>query len=417
LAKTTSCSCDRLDRMKLSPERNTRATARLSSAADPWPSADWKTVFRRRLVRWFRKQGRPLPWRETADPYAIWVSEVMLQQTQVATVIPYYERFLGRFPTASGLAAADEHDVLRLWEGLGYYRRARQLHAAAKRIVADHGGRFPSDGEAVRRLPGIGRYTAGAILSFAFDAREPILEANTLRLFARLLAFQSDLRSSSAQKLLWMAAEAILPKRGSGTLNQALMELGSQVCTPRAPNCSRCPVASLCLTNRDGLHAVIPARTPKPKIEHVREASVVVRNRGKVLLVKRAAGERWAGLWDFPRFPLAGEGESRVQHELIDSVSRLCKLQIEPRGLLTTLRHGVTRFRITLECHEADLVAVSKDDRSRKRRDASAAVTASRERNHPFALQRWVLPAKLADYPLSMTGRKIARLITAKAVV
>ncbi|MEX2141703.1 MAG: A/G-specific adenine glycosylase [Pirellulales bacterium] len=380
---------------------------------DPWPSVAWKSAFRRRLVAWFRKHGRALPWRDTSDPYAIWVSEIMLQQTQVATVIPYYERFLLRFPTVAALAAADEHDVLRLWEGLGYYRRARQLHAAAKRIVSDHGGRFPHDVEAARHLPGIGRYTAGAVLSFAFDAREPILEANTLRLFARLLAFRGDPLAAAGQKLLWSAAEAILPRRSSGVLNQALIELGSQVCTPREPHCSRCPVASLCPTNRDGLQDVVPTRMPKPKIEHVREASVVVRNRGKVLLVQRASGERWAGLWDFPRFPLAADGESAVHQELIDSVNRLCKLRIEPRRLLTTLRHGVTRFRITLECHEADLAAAATNGRSQESIALSQADIAIHEQTNPFADQRWVPPAKLADYALSVTGRKIARLLSA----
>jgi len=298
-----------------------------------------------------------------------------------------------------------------LWEGLGYYRRARQLHAAAKQIVSEHGGRFPGDRDAVRRLPGIGRYTAGAILSFAFDAREPILEANTLRLFARLLAFRGEPLGSAGQRLLWSAAEAILPPRGGGVLNQALMELGSQVCTPREPHCSHCPVASLCLTNRDGLHDIVPARTAKPKIEHVREASVVVRHRGKVLLVQRAAGERWAGLWDFPRFPLAADGESAVHQELIDSVDRLCKLRIVPRRLLTTLHHGVTRFRITLECHEAVFVAVTKNGRSSKPSGIPRAENAARELTNPFADRRWVPPARLADYPLSVTGRKIARLV------
>ena len=333
----------------------------------------------------------------------------MLQQTQVATVIPYYHRFLARFPAVTVLAAADEHEVLRLWEGLGYYRRARQMHAAAKRIISEHGGTFPRQAEAVRRLPGIGRYTAGAILSFAFDAREPILEANTVRLLARLLAFRGDPLSGQGQRLLWSAAESLLPKSGSGALNQALMELGSQVCSPREPNCSTCPVASLCLTNRDGLHEVVPRRASKPKVEPLREAAVVIRRGGKVLLVLRATGQRWAGLWDFPRFALAAEAEAAVRQELIEAVDRHCNLRIEPRRLLATLRHGVTRFRITLYVFNATL--------QRNRAGAECTNEQPSSENHdgdgrrPFAEQRWVAIGDLAQYPLSTTGRKAAQLL------
>ena len=177
-----------------------------------------------------RPHARDLPWRGTRDPYAVWLSEIMLQQTQVETVKPYFQRFLAALPTIQALAKADEQQVLRLWEGLGYYRRARQLHQAARQIVADHDGRFPTDPQSVQRLPGIGRYTAGAILSIAFDQRQPILEANTVRVFSRLLAYDGQTTSSAGQKLLWAAAEAVLPARDVGRFNQALMELGSEVC-------------------------------------------------------------------------------------------------------------------------------------------------------------------------------------------
>ena len=189
--------------------------------------------FRRRLARWYDGHARDLPWRRQNDAYSVWVSEIMLQQTQVATVCGYFTRFMAALPTIAALAEADERHVLRLWEGLGYYRRARQLHEAAQRIVAEHGGQFPRDLDAVRRLPGIGRYTAGAILSIAFDARAPILEANTTRLLARLLAYRGDPASAPGQRLLWAMAEAVLPAREAGRFNQALMELGSQVCSVR----------------------------------------------------------------------------------------------------------------------------------------------------------------------------------------
>ena len=209
----------------------------------------------------------------------------MLQQTQVATVRAYFERFMATLPTLAALAAAEEDQVLRLWEGLGYYRRARQLHRAAKNVVAEHAGRFPRDPAAVRRLPGIGRYTAGAILSIAFDAAEPILEANTVRLLSRLLALRGDPSRAAEQQVLWEAAESLLPRRGAGTFNQALMELGSRVCQPRNPDCPRCPVAMLCPTHHAGLQDRIPARRRKPATEAVREAAVIVRRRGRVLLV------------------------------------------------------------------------------------------------------------------------------------
>ncbi len=197
------------------------------------PDAACRRAMWRRLRAWYDAHARDLPWRRTNDPYAVWLSEIMLQQTQVETVKPYFERFMKALPTIKTLARAEEHEVLRLWEGLGYYRRARQLHRAAQLIVAEHGGRFPRDPMVVRRLPGIGRYTAGAILSIAFDAREPILEANTLRLLSRLLAYAGDPRSGEGQRLLWAAAETFLPRRQVGRFNQALMELGSAICTPR----------------------------------------------------------------------------------------------------------------------------------------------------------------------------------------
>ena len=194
------------------------------------------------------------------------------------------------FPTIEALARADEHEVLRLWEGLGYYRRARQLHQAAKIIVAEHGGRFPRDPQVVRRLPGIGRYTAGAILSIAFDAREPILEANTLRLLSRLLAYAGDPRSTEGQRLLWAMAEIVLPRRGAGRFNQALMELGSEVCTARSPRCDVCPLALLCRANQQGRQSEIPPPKTKRPVEPVREAAVLVRRRGRVSALALARG-------------------------------------------------------------------------------------------------------------------------------
>ncbi len=360
---------------------------------DSLPNADWLRSFRRRLTTWFGRNARPLPWRRDRDPYRVWVSEIMLQQTQVGTVIGYFDRFLEAFPSIEALAAADEHDVLRLWEGLGYYRRARQLHHAAKRIVAEFNGVFPRDPATVRRLPGIGRYTAGAVLSIAFDAREPILEANTLRLLSRLLSFPGDPRSTEGQRLLWAMAESLLPpRRGSGRINQALMELGSEVCTARTPRCEACPVAMLCRANQRGLQAEIPRRSAKRAIEAVREAAVLVRRRGRVLLLRWPEGRRFAGLWDFPRFPIHADRPAELHRELAENVLALTGATIAPGHRVKTIVHGVTRFRISLECYEAEFLSIDK-------RVDGALET------------RWLRPAELAEYPLSSTGRKLAGLV------
>ncbi|HVA45868.1 MAG TPA: A/G-specific adenine glycosylase [Pirellulales bacterium] len=354
-----------------------------------WPTAAWKRQFRRKLLGWYALHARDLEWRQTSDPYRVWVSEIMLQQTQVATVAGYFSRFLAEFPTIDALAAADEHRVLRLWEGLGYYRRARQLHRAAGIIVGEHGGRFPADPHAVRGLPGIGRYTAGAILSIAFDARQPILEANTIRLLSRLLAYRGDPRKKEGESLLWKFAEELLPRRGSGTFNQALMELGSLVCTPRNPACGECPVKRLCPTEARSLQGVIPVAKAKPRFEAVREALVVVRRGSQVLLRQRQADERWAGLWDFPRFTIdAVNGD--LAADLAAKLTATTGIVAELGERLTTIKHGVTRFRITLDCYLADCAA-------KPRRLGNRC--------------RWVHSDELARYPLSTTGRKAADLL------
>ncbi len=277
----------------------------------------------------------------------------MLQQTQVATVVPYFARFMAAFPTIGALAEADEREVLRQWEGLGYYRRARQLHRAARVLVEEHAGVFPRSVEIVGRLPGIGRYTAGAIVSIAFDLAAPILEANTVRLFSRLIAFRGDPASTAGRQLLWRTAEAVLPKRRCREFNQALMELGSLVCSPRAPQCARCPVHELCGALALDAQEQIPLRAPKVRIEAVREAAVVVWRKNKLLLRRRPAGERWAGLWDFLRFPLAARRGAALEQELLEKAREQSGLAIDSPRRIATFKHGVTRFRITLDCYTA----------------------------------------------------------------
>ena len=353
--------------------------------------ASRRRSFRGRLLRWFGRHARDLPWRGTRDPYAVWLSEIMLQQTQVATVRGYFERFLARFPTIDALARADEQEVLRLWEGLGYYRRARQLHQAAKIVVAEHGGQFPRDVETVRRLPGVGRYTAGAILSIAFDARLPIVEANTRRLLSRLAAYRGDPASAEGQRLLWHLAELLLPGKQAGRFNQAMMELGGGTCTPRAPRCEQCPVAILCEARRLGLQGGIPRPKPRAALTPRREAAVLLRRRGRVLLLRCPDGGRWAGLWDFPRVALDGERPAERRRELAAKVRDLTGIAIEPGELLHTLRHGVTRYQITLECYAARCLAPGSPPDG--------------------AEVKWLRAEELARYPLSTTGRKLARLV------
>jgi A/G-specific adenine glycosylase len=369
-----------------------KSIAKSKSSSPPLPDAAWRNRFRRHLRTWYKIHARDLPWRRSRDPYLVWLSEIMLQQTQVGTVEPYFLRFRDAFPTIEALAAAEEEDVLRHWEGLGYYRRARQLHQAAKVIVEEHGGRFPEDAAAVRSLPGIGRYTAGAILSIAFNAREPILEANTIRLFCRLLAYRGQPTSSEAQRLLWGMAEAVLPRRDAGTFNQSLMELGSRICTPKSPKCGECPVAELCRAKALGLQAAVPASKPKKRFEDVHEVALIVRRRGRVLLLRRPEGGRWAGLWDFPRYAMDHEEEPALLRGLRGKLRAQTGIDAVPESHQKRLTHGVTRFRITLDCYSARFIEAGKP---------------------PSGVPelKWVDPKQLNKYPLSTTGRKLTELI------
>jgi A/G-specific adenine glycosylase len=319
------------------------------------------------------------------------VSEIMLQQTQVATVQAYFQRFMAALPTIQALARAEERQVLRLWEGLGYYRRARHLHQAARILVEQHGGEFPRDAKTVRGLPGIGRYTAGAVLAIAFDVREPILEANTKRLFSRLLAYRGNPGSATTSRLLWTFAEAVLPRRGVGTFNQALMELGGQVCAVRDPLCDRCPVALLCKAHREGLETEIPAAGTRHPLTDRHEVAVVIRRRGRVLLVRCPEGGRWAGLWDFPRFQVRSTQRAALDQEICRGVEAQTGTIIQPGDHLTTIKHGVTRFRITLDCYGARYLSGPDGQTS-------------------LPEMRWLWPSQLAKYPLSTTGRKLSRL-------
>lgn len=362
---------------------------------------------RRRLTAWYRRRARELPWRATRDPYAIWVSEIMLQQTQVASVIPYYERFLTAFPTVEALAAAEEESVLRVWEGLGYYRRARHLHEAAREIVRQHGGRVPQEAELLRALPGIGRYTAGAILSIAFGRREPILEANSRRVLARLFALEGDPGRQPLESVLWELAQALLPRRNPGELNQAVMELGSEVCVPRQPDCSRCPLQRWCRARQLGLEDALPSGGAKPRIERVREAAVVVRRGVCVLVVRQPPAARWAGMFDFPRVTAGDQKGKTLLRLLAAHVEQLAGVSIEPPRKIGEIRHGVTRFRIRLECYESSVchgggsLGEPASGRGRARvKPVSGAVDGV----------RWVTARQLSGLPMPVPGRRLSEL-------
>ena len=277
------------------------------------------------LAGWFRQHGRDLPWRQTTDPYAVLVSEFMLQQTQVITVIPYYERWLTRFPDFRSLAAAEENDVLHLWQGLGYYARARNLHRAAKHVVERHDGTLPADLEAIRALPGVGRYTAGAIASFAFDLPAPILDANVARVLARLLDLREPIDATRGADILWAAAAALVPKRGARVFNSALMELGALLCVPRQPQCLICPVRTHC---RAESPETLPVKKPRRKTVELAEDCAWIMKGGRVLL-EQQTGSRWRGLWKLP--PLAGRPDSAA--------------------LQLTLEYPFTHHRVTLSVY------------------------------------------------------------------
>ena len=259
--------------------------------------------FRRHLLAWYDRHRRDLPWRSMTggplDPYHVLVSEAMLQQTQVATVVPYYRRFLAEFPTVAALAGADEQAVLRAWQGLGYYSRARNLQAAARRLVADHGGRVPATVAGLLSLPGVGRYTAGAVASIAFGVRAPILDGNVARVLCRLDAVRDDPRDAAVRERLWARAEAVLPAERLGDFNSALMELGATVCTPRSPRCLMCPVRDHCDAAAANLQEHIPPAKKAKPTPLVRRWTFAVSHGDRWLVEQRPTPGRWAGMWQF----------------------------------------------------------------------------------------------------------------------
>ena len=299
------------------------------------------------LLCWYDGHRRDLPWRRTDDPYSIWVSEVMLQQTRVDTALPFYFRFLEKFPTVEALAAAPYPSVLKAWENMGYYSRAANLHRAAKIVVLDHGGKVPDDEDSLLKLPGVGKYTAGAILSLAFGQCYPAVDANAKRVLARLYAVCEPLNDSGTAERIHHYAESLVSDESPGRFNQALMELGAMVCTPRKPRCDACPVRSLCAAFEGNLQNQIPVKVKRKPTPHYDETAGVIRNdSGCYLIIRRPMGGLLGGLWGFPGGRVE-ENES-VPDGLVRSVEKQLGLDVRILSPIASIKHAYTHFKITL---------------------------------------------------------------------
>ncbi len=347
------------------------------------------TELSRGLLEWYDREQRRLPWRGHPDPYAVWVSEIMLQQTRVETVIPYFERWLQRFPTPEALASASEQEVLAVWEGLGYYSRARNLHRAAQEVVGRFGGRLPANRAELQELPGIGAYTAGAIASIAFGLDEAALDGNIRRVLARVCAVRIPARSPAGERALWQLARDHLPPGRAGDYNQALMDLGAMVCLPRSPNCLLCPLLNLCEARNLGLENELPLLAPRPAVPHLTVAAAVIVREGRVLIARRPNDELLGGMWEFSGGTLE-EGET-PEVALVREIAEELGAGIRVGEPLGVYRHAYTHFKVTLHAFRCNLTEESPEPR---------ALEASE--------LRWVLPAELADFPMGKIDRQIA---------
>ena len=337
-----------------------------------------------RLLNWYDKNKRILPWRGHPDPYAVWISEIMLQQTRVETVIPYFERWMRSFPTVQVLASASEQEVLNAWEGLGYYSRARNLHKAARIVASDLGGNLPRTVDRLLKLPGIGRYTAGAIASIAFGEDEPALDGNLERVYARLFDVEGPVDSPTGEKPLWEIARRNLPKGRAGDYNQALMDLGATICIPTTPRCLQCPVKDLCKARQNGTQELRPVKKPgKSTPQYVHSAGVVVRD-GKVLLAQRPSKGLLGGMWEFPNGRVDGDPAKSLAKALRAGYS----LKVRRKEPLGVVQHAYTHFKVTVHAFRCELL------------EEPAAGN-----------MKWVSAADLETYPMGKVDRRIADMV------
>ena len=354
--------------------------------------------FSTRLLNWYGKNKRELPWRGIADPYAVWVSEIMLQQTRVETVIPYYEKWLKRFPTIRALAKASEREVLTAWEGLGYYSRARNFHGAAKIVFEKHGGRLPRDLNELRKLPGIGRYTAGALASILFGMDEPALDGNLKRVYARLFDIVLPIDSTEGGALLWKLARENLPKGRAADFNQALMDLGAMICLPKNPRCLICPVTKICKARENGTQSVRPVKKQKKAIpQYIQVAAVIVRRIGnpphdEVLLAQRPSNGLLGGMWEFPNVRV-DQDPARGLTKAIRSAYKLrlrMKRRVDP---LAIVEHTYSHFKVTTHAFSCEISSGTPSDDL-----------------------KWIPLGELKKYPMGRIDRQISRaLVNAQA--
>jgi len=349
-----------------------------------------------RLLAWFATDARDLPWRRARTPYRVWVAEVMLQQTRVDTVVAYYDRFLSHFPSVQALAGAPLESVLKAWEGLGYYARARNLHAAAQHIMTAHGGHLPNTFEGLLALPGVGRYIAGAVASIAFGQAVAAVDGNARRVLCRVFAIREDAAQPAVQRELEALAARLLPTGQPGAFNEALMELGATVCTPRSPRCNGCPLGTLCKARLAGDAESLPVRRARPRVPHYDVAAAVTWDGdGRVLVAQRRADDMLGGLWEFPGGKR--EGDETLPECLTREIREELDVEIEVGGLLTVVSHAYTHFRITLH--------------------AFLCRWASGEpRCLECAAFQWVRPDELDGLPMSVADRKVAQALQAHLV-
>ena len=339
------------------------------------------TALARRLLIWYRQNKRILPWRDHPDPYAVWISEIMLQQTRVDTVIPYFERWLAHFPDVESLASAPEQDVLNHWEGLGYYSRARNLHRAAQVLVDEYDGQLPVDVETLQNLPGIGRYTAAAIASMAFGRDAAALDGNIRRVYARIFNIDEPLGTTQAEKTFWDLAEEVLPLGEAGDYNQALMDLGATICSPRSPVCEECPINDLCQAYALGVQDARPVRRAKKALPHYVHAAAVIVEDGRVLLAQRPADGLLGGMWEFPN----GRVDDDPAEGLAAVIESGYQLKVKILNPLGEVRHAYTHFKVTVSAFRCDLIQSS-----------------------PKENLRWVAVGDLDAYPMGKVDRQIA---------
>ena len=343
-----------------------------------------------RLLAWYQQHHRQLPWRESRDFYPVWVSEVMLQQTQVQSVVPYFLRFVKAFPTLEDLAGAGTQDLLRNWAGLGYYSRARNLQKAARILVKEHGGEFPRSYREALRLPGIGPYTAAAILSIAFDQPLPALDGNVVRVLSRLFCLKGDPAKSPVQGILAAAGQQLLPGRRPGDFNQALMELGATVCQPRNPHCLVCPWASHCGARKRGIQERLPEKGKRPDTHLSCQAAAVIRHRGRFLIRRRSGSRLLRDMWEFPGGEFSGQ---ELAASLVTYLEGEFHLKVRLGERLAVVRHAVTNRRITLTVFEACLAAPLP-------------------RSLSIPGGRWIWLSQAHRYPLTAAASRILQALT-----